>query len=157
MTQIKTNPMSVNRLAEIVAGGVVGNGDAVIERIADLEYASESDIAYVENENFVAAATASQAACLIISERLRERFPDRTVIEVTNPKLAFSLIGAALHPAIRREPAIHATAVVAETADIALTAYVGPHVCVGEYARVGAYTRLEGGVVLGANVTVGND
>ncbi len=88
---------------------------------------------------------------------LPRKFPDRTLIEVTNPKLAFSLIGAALHPPMRREPEIHPTAVVAENADIALTAYVGPNVCVGEYARVGAYTRLEAGVVLGANVTVGDD
>ena len=88
---------------------------------------------------------------------MSEKLPDRTLIEVANPKLAFALIGAALHPPVRREPSIHPTAVVAETADIALTAYVGPHVCVGEYARVGAYTRLEAGVVLGANVTVGDD
>jgi len=67
------------------------------------------------------------------------------------------LIGAALHPPVRREPSIHPTAVVAETADIALTAYVGPHVCVGEYASIGAYTRLEAGVVVGACVTVGGD
>jgi UDP-3-O-[3-hydroxymyristoyl] glucosamine N-acyltransferase len=79
------------------------------------------------------------------------------VIEVANPKLAFSLIGAALHPAVRREPGIHATAVVADNADIALTAYVGPNVYVGEHTRVGPYTRLEAGVVLGAHVSVGED
>ena len=79
------------------------------------------------------------------------------MIEVGNPKLAFSYIGAALNPPIRREPEIHTTAVVAETADIALTAYIGPNVCVGEYAHVGAYTRLEAGVVLGSHVTVGDD
>ena len=81
----------------------------------------------------------------------------RTLIEVSNPKLAFALVGAALHPPVRREPTIHPTAVVAESADIALTAFIGPHVCVGEYAHVGAYTRLEAGVVVGENVTVGDD
>jgi UDP-3-O-[3-hydroxymyristoyl] glucosamine N-acyltransferase len=157
MTQIKANPMSVHQLAGIVAGRVVGDGATVIKRIADLEYAGESDIAYVENENFLAAATASKAACLIIPSRLGSEITDRTIIEVINPKLAFSLIGAALHPPVRREPAIHGTAVVAESADIALTAYVGPHVSIGEYARIGAYTRLESGVVIGSNVTVGDD
>jgi UDP-3-O-[3-hydroxymyristoyl] glucosamine N-acyltransferase len=94
---------------------------------------------------------------LIVKEGLSEKFPARTLIEVRNPKLAFSLIGAALHPPVRREPSIHPTAVIAETADIALTAYVGPHVCVGEYVSVGAYTRLEAGVVVGASVTIGED
>ena len=152
MTQMRTD-----ELAELVRGRVVGNGATVIERIADLEHAGESEIAYVENESFLAAAAESRAACLIVNELLGEKLPDRTLIEVVNPKLAFSLIGTALYPPVRREPSIHPTAVLAETADIALTAYVGPHVCVGEYAHVGAYTRLEAGVVLGANVTVGDD
>ena len=149
--------MTVQELAEIVDGRVVGDGDTRIERIADLDNADRDEIAYLENEKLVGLATESKASCLIVKEGLAEKFPGRTLIEVRNPKLAFSLVGAALHPPVRREPAIHATAVVAETADIALTAYVGPHVCVGEYASVGAYTRLEAGVVLGANVLVGDD
>jgi UDP-3-O-[3-hydroxymyristoyl] glucosamine N-acyltransferase len=149
--------MTVEELAEVVRGRVVGDGGTRIERIADLMNADQSEIAYVENEKLLAAAEESKAACLIVKDGLAEKFPERTLIEVANPKLAFSLIGAALHPPVRREPTIHPTAVVAENADVALTAYVGPNVCVGEYARVGAYTRLEAGVVLGANVVVGND
>ena len=148
--------MTVDELAERVQGRVVGDGATVIERIANLEQAGDGEIAYVDNESFLAAAAESKAACLIVTERLSEKLTDRTLIEVANPKLAFSIIGAVLHPPVTRDPSIHSTAVVAETADIALTAYVGPNVCVGDYARVGAYTRLEAGVVLGANVTVGD-
>ena len=142
-------------LAEIVAGRVVGDGGAQIERIADLDHAREGEIAYVDNEKMFTAAAESHASCLIVGEGVE--FPDRTFIVVANPKLAFALVGAALHPAVRREPTIHPTAVVAETADIALSAYVGPNVCVGEHTHVGAYTRLEAGVALGSNVTVGDD
>lgn len=148
--------MTVDQLAERVQGRVVGDGATVIERIADLEQAGDAEIAYVDNESFLAAAAESKAACLIVTERISEKLTDRTLIEVANPKLAFSIIGAVLHPPVTRESSIHPTAVVAETADIALTAYVGPNVCVGDYARVGAHTRLEAGVVLGANVTVGD-
>jgi UDP-3-O-[3-hydroxymyristoyl] glucosamine N-acyltransferase len=149
--------MTVQELAEIVSGRVVGDGETRIERIADLDQAREGEIAYVENEKLFAAAAESKASCLIVKDGLAEKFPGRTLIEVKNPKLAFSLIGAALHPPMRREPAIHPTAVVADNADVALTAYVGPNVCVGEYAHVGAYTRLEAGVVLGVHVSVGDD
>lgn len=147
--------MRVQELAEIVGGRVTGDGETQIERIADLDKAGDGEIAYVEGESFLEAARASRASCLIVPGRLS--VSDRTLIEVKNPKLAFALIGAALHPPVRREPAIHETAVVAASADIALTAFIGPNVCVGEYAHVGAYTRLEAGVVLGANVSVGND
>src|ERR1044072_2896648 len=117
--------MTVQELAEIVDGRVGGDGGTQIERIAELINADQSEIAYVENEKLFDAAMESKAACLIVKEGLAEKFPDRTLIEVKNPKLAFSLIGAALPPPVSREPAIHSTAVVAETADIALTAYVG--------------------------------
>jgi UDP-3-O-[3-hydroxymyristoyl] glucosamine N-acyltransferase len=119
--------------------------------------ADQNEIAYVDDHKLFAAALESKASCLIVKEGFAEKFPERTLIEVSNPKLAFSLIGAALHPPLRREATIHPTAVVADNADIALMAYVGPNVCVGEHTRVGAYTRLEAGVVLGANVSVGDD
>ena len=147
--------MTVSELAEVVQGSVVGDPGTRIERIADLMNADQNEIAYVDSDKVFEAAAESKAACLIVKDAAR--FSGRTVIEVSNPKLAFSLVGAALHPPVRREPAIHPTAVVAANADIALTAYVGPNVCVGEYARVGAYTRIEAGVVLGANVSVGDD
>src|SRR5947207_15419548 len=128
MTQIRTD-----ELAELVQGRVVGDGATLIERIAGLDQARESEITYVENESFLTAASESKAACLIVNERLSQQLQGRTLIEVSNPKLAFSLIGAALHPPLRREPSIHPTAEIAETADVALTAYIGPHVSIGEY------------------------
>ena len=149
--------MTVQELAEIVGGRVVGDPTTRIERIANLIDADQNEIAYVEDQKLIDAAVQSKAACLIVKDGLAEKFPERTVIEVRNPKLAFSLIGAALYPARRREPAIDSSAVIAESADIALTAYVGPNVCVGEHTRIGPYTRLEAGVVLGANVNVGDD
>ena len=95
--------MKVQELAEIVGGRVVGVAETRIERIANLDHASEGEIAYVDNEKFFATALASKASCLIVPSS--EKFPDRTVIEVSNPKLAFALIGAALHPT-HREPSI---------------------------------------------------
>jgi UDP-3-O-[3-hydroxymyristoyl] glucosamine N-acyltransferase len=154
-----TKAVSVHDLAAKVSGRVVGDGAILIESIADLENAGERDIAYVENEKLFAAAIASNASCLIIPEDAKSHadFKNAALIAVSNPKLAFALIAAVLHPPLRREPSIHSSAVVSETADIALTAFVGPHVHIGENAHVGAYTRIEAGVVVGANVSVGND
>lgn len=149
--------MRVQDLAEIVDGRVVGHGETQITRIAELDQAREGEIAYVESEKFLSAARESKAGCLIVPLGRAEEFSGRTSIEVANPKLAFALIGAALHPPVRREPEIHATAVVAESADVALTAYIGPHVQIADRAHVGAYTRIEAGVVVGANARVGDN
>lgn len=148
--------MTTQELAELVGGRLVGDKETRIERIAELDRASTGEIAYVENEKFLSVAGESKAGCLIVPLGDGGKFPERTLIEVTNPKLAFALIGAALNPAVRRDPEIHSTAVVAESADVALTAYIGPHVQIGENAHVGAYTRIEAGVVVGANVSIGD-
>jgi UDP-3-O-[3-hydroxymyristoyl] glucosamine N-acyltransferase len=153
---------TVKELAELVDGRVVGDGEKEISHINDLADARESQIAYVEHAKFVTAASESKAGCLIVPLGRGEEFSEgtlsaRTLIEVGNPKLAFALIGAALHPPLRREPEIHSSAVVPESADVALTAYIGPHVQIGEGARVGAYTRIEAGVVVGANASVGDN
>jgi UDP-3-O-[3-hydroxymyristoyl] glucosamine N-acyltransferase len=149
--------MKVAELAEIVKGRLVGQPELEIQRIAALDQAGDGELAYVDNEKFFSAARASVASCLVVPVNTAEEFPDRTVIEVANPKLAFSIIGAALHPPVRRDAEIHANAVVANSADVALTAYVGPYVQIGDGARVGPFTRIEAGVVIGANVTVGDN
>ena len=86
--------MTVQELAESVGGRVVGDPRTRIERIANLSNADQSEIAYVEDEKLFAGAVESKASCLIVKDA--EAFPSRTLIEVKNPKLAFSLIGAAL-------------------------------------------------------------
>src|SRR5687768_1977681 len=101
--------MKVHELAAIVGGRVVGDGEAQIVRIAELEQARKGEIAYLDNDKFLPAALESRASCLIVPKS--EQFQNRTLIEVKNPKLAFAQIGAVLHPT-DRQPSIHATAVV---------------------------------------------
>ena len=148
-------PRSVCELAARVDGQVVGDGSVLIHRVASLDDAGDGDIAYVEDEKSFEAATASKASCVIVPTGADVKVPCR--IEARNPKLAFSLIAALLHPPKIRPPSIHPTAAVSETAEVDASVYVGPHVVVGEYARVGADTRLEAGVVIGMNVTIGRE
>src|SRR5215510_12178304 len=101
--------MTAQELADIVNGRVVGDGETQIKRIVDLDNADEGEIAYVENEKLLETAAESKASCLIVRDGFAAKFPGRTVIEVANPKLAFALIGAALHPPLSREPTIHPT------------------------------------------------
>jgi len=172
-------PLTVNELAELVGGRVLGDGNVSITRVASLEAASEGEIAYVEDEKFFAAAKSSRASCLIVPHQFESLvlskqnsaettevetehalpLPTRsaTLIEIERPKLAFAHIAELLHPPKRREPLIHLTAVMAPTADLALTVFVGPQVCIGENTRIGAGTRIEAGVIIGDNVTVGLD
>ena len=157
MTQ-HTKPMSVAELAAHVSGAVVGNGQLLISRVADLNTASEDEIAYVEDEKFFQAAEESRASCLIVPKGFSLRNGNvPAFIEVAKPKLAFALVSQLLHPPKHREPTVHPTAVIPEKVDIDLTVYIGPHVSLGEGVRIAAGTRIETGVVIGDRVTIGHD
>ncbi len=152
---------SVRELAEQVNGRVAGDESLTILRVADLESAASSEIAYVEDAKHFEAATASRASCLLVPDSLGlpplPEKPEQAVISVPSPKLAFARIAALLHPRKQREPVAHPSAVIATTADVALTAYVGPNAVIGEHTTVGVNTRIEAGVVVGDNVTIGAD
>lgn len=151
----ESKKLTVDELAQLVNGSIVGDRSIEIAGIAELEDAHEGEIAYVDNKKFFEAARVSKASCLIIPPGTYEEFNAPAVIEVLNPKLAFSVIAASVYPSKKREPGINPTATVAESADIALTSYVGPNVSIGEYSTVGFSTRIESGVVIGDSVTIG--
>jgi UDP-3-O-[3-hydroxymyristoyl] glucosamine N-acyltransferase len=161
----ETKLLTIAELASHVDGRLIGDGSIHIERVANLDTAGAGEIAYVEQEKFFAAATSSQASCLIVPREfvtsfkgpIIERELDPALIEVATPKLAFALIAELLHPQKRREPYVHPTAAIAESADIDLTVYIGPHVTIGEGTRIGSGTSMDAGVVIGDHVTVGRD
>jgi UDP-3-O-[3-hydroxymyristoyl] glucosamine N-acyltransferase len=145
----------VDELAALVGGQVIGDGNTLIHRVASLEFAGDREITYVEDEKFFGAANASKASCVIVPEGAELTAACR--IEVTKPKLAFTLIAEILHPRKHYEPSIHTTAVIAETADVALTAFVGPHVTIGDRSTVGIGTQILSSVTIGDNVSIGSD
>ncbi len=153
---------TVEDLAAIVGGRVLGDAQLNITSVGSLALAGKGVLAFVEDAKSLESVQGCSASALIVPEGMGERArevvgQEPAIIEALKPKLAFALIAEVLHPRKRREPFIHPTAVIAESADIDLTVYIGPHVAVGENARIGAGTRIEAGVVIGDNVNVGHD
>jgi len=142
-------------LAAHVGGRVIGDGNILIRRVAGMESAGVSEIAYVEDEKFFAVAGKTGASCLITPENAEVNTPCR--IEVKQPKLAFALIAEQLHPPKKRDPEIHSTAIIAPSADIALEVFIGAFVSVGENSSIGSGTQIRAGAKIGDQVRVGND
>lgn len=157
---VSINPVNqisktIGELAALVGGQIIGSGDSEVQRVASLDAAQHGEIAYVEDENFFAAARVSHASCVIVPENSGLALPCQ--IKVKNPKLAFALIAEVLHPPKQREPEIHQSAVIAESADIALQVFIGAFVCVGEDSKIGSGTQIRAGAKIGDHVTIGAD
>ena len=152
---MKSIEKSVAELASVVRGRVLGDGAVVIRRVADLTSAAAGDIAYLEDEKFLAAAQESKASCVIVSEKLVIDRP--CCMQVQNPKLAFALIAEVLHPPKARAPETHASAVIATDAKIGRDVFIGAFVCVGEGSSIGDRTQIRAGAKIGDGVTIGSD
>ena len=153
MPEAKT--LTAAELASHVAGSVIGDGATLIHRVNSLESASAGDVAYVEDEKFFAAAGASKASCVIVPPGAAITASCR--IEVKQPKLAFALIAALLHPPKKRAPEIHPTAIIASDAQIGVDVFIGAYVCVGEGSVIGSKTQIRAGAKIGDHVQVGQE
>jgi UDP-3-O-[3-hydroxymyristoyl] glucosamine N-acyltransferase len=145
----------ISELAQLVDARIVGDGDTEVQGVASLESATSGDIAYLDDERFVEAATKSKASCIIVRTDSGLDLPCQ--LQVKNPKLAFAVVAEVLHPPKKRPPEIHSSAVIAETADVALQVFVGAFVCIGENTRVGSGTQIRAGAKIGDDVTIGTD
>jgi UDP-3-O-[3-hydroxymyristoyl] glucosamine N-acyltransferase len=153
---------SVEELAALVGGRVLGDGNVRVERVAPVESAEAGVLAFVEGEKQMESARGCGASCLIVPEGAGGRAREiaggvAAFIEAARPKLAFALAAEVLHPRRRRAAGVHPTALVAGSAELGEGAHVGAHAHVGEGGRVGAGTQVLAGAVVGDGATVGRD
>ena len=148
-------PKKISELAQLVDGRIVGDGEIEVHRVASLDAAVPGDIAYLDDEKFSEAAAKSKASCVIVRADSELGLPCQ--LKVKNPKLAFALIAAVLHPPKQRPPEVHSSAVIADTADVALQVFVGAFVCIGENSKVASGTQIRAGAKIGDEVTIGTD
>jgi UDP-3-O-[3-hydroxymyristoyl] glucosamine N-acyltransferase len=149
------NQLSVVELATLLEGIVYGDPSLRVRAVASLAQAGEGEVAFVGDAKSFESARNSRAACLITSRAVE--FEGRTAIEVANPKLAFALVAALLHPRKHLDPMIHPTAIVSESALIDSSAFLGAHVQIGERTTICAATQVHSGVSIGDNVSIGNE
>jgi UDP-3-O-[3-hydroxymyristoyl] glucosamine N-acyltransferase len=145
--------ISVNELAARVGGEVLGDGAALIERVARLEYAGPGELSFVEDEKHLEAGLLSHAECLVAP--LGADVGGRCAIVVKQPKLAFAQLAAILHAAPAPAAGVHPTAVIDEAAQLAPNVYVGPHVTIGANAVIADAAQIHASCVIGDNVTIG--
>lgn len=147
---------TVRKLAELVAGRVVGDGEVVITNAAPLSSAAAGHISFLDNaKHLVECQSTSASALLVRSGHTPLPCPS---IEVEDPLSAFLTIFKLFHrqpdpPA----PGVDSRAFVHPTARLGDGVSLQPFACIGENSVVGDRCRLYPGAVIGRNCIVGDD
>lgn len=114
----------------------------VIEGIATLAQAQETEISFFTHRAYRAELTKTRAAAVILAPE-NQNYCKVPVLLMANPYLGYARAATLLNPLTPPPPGIHPTA------------WVSPDAIIDSTAFVGAQAVIEAGVVLGAGVKIG--
>jgi UDP-3-O-[3-hydroxymyristoyl] glucosamine N-acyltransferase len=126
-----------------------------ITAVTGIEEAGPSDITFVSNPRYAAAAKTTNAGAIIVSEEFTAgRAP---LLRSKNPYLTFAKAIELFYQAPRYAPGVHPTAVIAPTAKIGANASIGPYVVIEDGVTIGANCVLRAHVVIYEGVKIGDN
>ncbi len=129
---------TLNEIAKLIDGKVIGNGDILITGASGIKEAAEGEITFLANSRYIPLMDKTRAAAIITSSDAQET--TKPIIVTENPSLAFIKIISMFMPDDAGHPI-----------GIDYTAVIGKNVSLGKDVTIGAYS------VIGDNVEIGNN
>lgn len=170
------SPVTLTEIVAALGGELRGDGTLPIHRLAPLDSADATAIAFLANPRYANRLGSSAAAAVIVGPAQADAAASRgAAIVAADPYLYFARLtqwwarrqrqrpAAGVHPSAVVEPGarLHASAsigplvVIGGGADIGEGVVVGAHGVIGERAVIGAGTRLHPRVMLGDDCCIG--
>ncbi|WP_116812924.1 UDP-3-O-(3-hydroxymyristoyl)glucosamine N-acyltransferase [Steroidobacter cummioxidans] len=148
--------LSLGELAVRFGCILKGDPDLRVSRVAALERADASSVAFLANPRYRRHLQQTQAGVVVIDPKLADACPVNALL-AKNPYATYARIAALLYPPPAAPPGRHATAAVEDSAQIDASASIGPHAVIGARVKIGARTVIGPGCVVMDDVTIGAD
>jgi UDP-3-O-[3-hydroxymyristoyl] glucosamine N-acyltransferase len=146
---------TAGELAQYLGATLSGDARVPVAGVASPERAGAEDLIYVASPKHHNHAAASAARCVIATSGTR--LDGKTVLESSDPKLAFAKAAAWLLAKPPREEGIHRTAIVASSAVVAASASVGPYAVIEDEVEIAAGSHIGAFCFLGRGARVGEN
>jgi UDP-3-O-[3-hydroxymyristoyl] glucosamine N-acyltransferase len=152
--------MSVKITASQVAaltGGRLNGPDAELWNLAGIKEAGEGDLTFLANPKYAEFLATTKASCILVPQGTQA--PGKTVIECSDPYLAWAKVISFYAETVREKPApgVHPTAIVDGSAKVDPAASIGPYVVIGKEAVVGPGTVIMPFCYVGRKASVGSN
>jgi UDP-3-O-[3-hydroxymyristoyl] glucosamine N-acyltransferase len=145
---------SLNELAGLVGGKVIGDGDLRISGLNGLDLAGSDEITFLTSAKMVDRLAASRTAACIVPEGIDPGIP---CIQVADPDYAAAVIHRHFLARPFQATGIHPSAHVGIGCEIAPDVAIGPLVCIGERVRIGTQVTIGPGTVIGDDSVIGDN
>jgi len=147
--------LPVHKIAELVRGEVVGDGEFIIRGVAPFENAGPDDITFAASASYKKRVDETRAAAVIVSHGVCES--KKILVRVENPSLALAKVSTLFHPVCRPVIGISQDAHVGKDFKYGIDVSVYPCVFIGDYVTLGDRVTLYPGVVVANGVAIGDD
>jgi UDP-3-O-[3-hydroxymyristoyl] glucosamine N-acyltransferase len=147
--------LTVHKIAELVSGEVVGNGDFIIRGVASFDDAGPDDITFAASASYKKRLDETHAAAVIVSYEIVES--KKILVRVKNPTLALAKVSTLFHPVHRPVVGVSQNAYVGKNFRCGIDVSICAGVFVGDDVTLGDRVTIYPGVVLDNRVMVGDD
>jgi UDP-3-O-[3-hydroxymyristoyl] glucosamine N-acyltransferase len=147
--------LPVHKIAELVRGEVVGDGDFIIRGVAPFENAGPDDITFAASARYKKRVDETRAAAVIVTHEVCES--KKILVRVENPSLALAKVSTLFHPVCHPMVGISQEAYVGKGFKCGIDVSVYPCAFIGDDVTLGDRVTLYAGVVVGNGVVIGDD
>ena len=154
----RSGPFSLERIAQHVGASLSSSAfaDRSIHDLAPLDVAGPSDVSLFSNGDYRRAAVTSRAGAIVTNRRLGGLMSEvNCLLLVTDPRLAFALVGCLFYTDKKPDAGIHATALVDCSASIGEGCQIDAGVKVGRDVTIGPGCHIEANAVICDGVSIG--
>lgn len=153
--------ITVNDIAKILEGEVIGDGTVPIVGVAKIEEAKPGMLSFIANPKYEKYLESTSASAVLVSTSLDiskfAKLP-AALIRLNDPYSSFVIaIEHFLPKKEHLESGIHPTAVIHPSATIGKNCSIGAYVVVGERTSIGENCKLHPHTVIGNDVKIGSD
>ncbi len=153
--------ITVNDIAKILDGEVVGDGTQIISGVAKVEEAKAGMLAFIANPKYEKYAEITAASCVLVSRTFdHTKFSNLppALIKLDDPYSSFVIAIEKFAPKKNDIPkGINSTAAIHYSATIGKNCSIGAYVVVGSNVVIGNNVTMHPHVVIGRDVKIGNN
>jgi len=146
--------LKIRELALLIEGTIEGDDNVDITSLSGIESARQGDLTFAMDEDKLGQAEDSQSACVLTTKTSRKS--TKTLIRVTNPKLAFLIAYNAFHEQVSADSFIHPSAAIADSVILGKSIHIDAHVTIEDNVVIGDHCHIHPNVVLHKNVILKN-
>ncbi len=149
-------PLSVEEIADLVGGRVVGDGTRLVTGIRPVDETAPGEMAFLTSKRYVRFVERCEGAAYLVSTPMEHALPAEVPrVVVDQPHAALSVLLRHFHPAEGWVPSVHATAVIGRGARLGDGVQIGAYVVVEDEAVIGDSVRIGPHCVIGRRSRIG--